>query len=176
MQRMKRIIEFAICLALAMASGLAAGAQNAPGHKGTDNWREKMTAEKIAWFTSKLDLTAEEAQVFWPVYNELEKNRQECFAASMKAFRRLNEALKNKAPESEISSLTNEYVATLGKADILLKEYVTKFAKILPAEKVAKVLVAEEQFRRSQINKLHHGGNQGGQRQKPFAGSKPADK
>ena len=36
---------------------------------------EKIKAEKISFFTSKLDLTPAEAQAFWPVYNEYEKKK-----------------------------------------------------------------------------------------------------
>mgnify|MGYP003531372575 FL=1 len=33
-------------------------------------FREKVEATKVAYFTKKLNLTPEEAQVFWPVYNK----------------------------------------------------------------------------------------------------------
>ena len=151
-------------------------AQNNDAKSGGQGWREKIKAEKIAWITSKTDLTPAEAQVFWPLYNELEKYRQECFSESMKAFHALNKALSGNAPESEISSLTDKYVSTLGKSEAYEKEYIAKFAKVLSPSKLAKLLIAEEQFRRSQIHKLNQGGHgqnpQGGQ----FHGNKDQKK
>src|ERR1035437_4885758 len=39
--------------------------------------KEKMESMKIAFLTQKLDLTPDEAQKFWPVYNEFQKKREE---------------------------------------------------------------------------------------------------
>ena len=38
---------------------------------------EKYRSEKVAFLTSKLDLNSNEAQKFWPVYNQLEKEKWE---------------------------------------------------------------------------------------------------
>ena len=35
--------------------------------------KEKMEAMRVGFITQKLDLTSEEAQKFWPVYNEFQK-------------------------------------------------------------------------------------------------------
>jgi len=46
---------------------------------GKEDRREKVDALKVGFITKKLDLSSEEAQKFWPVYNkfqdDLEKNR-----------------------------------------------------------------------------------------------------
>ena len=42
--------------------------------------REKLQALKVAYLTEELSLTPDEAQVFWPLYNELE--------SKMKAIRK----------------------------------------------------------------------------------------
>ena len=47
-------------------------AQHKPG-----GWQERMQSEKIAFFTAELNLSPEEAQVFWPVYNKLEAEKKE---------------------------------------------------------------------------------------------------
>ena len=166
MLKMKRIINIAAAIALLVGTIVPAAAQNNTPRPDGQNWRDKVKAEKIAWITSKTDLTPEEAQVFWPLYNELDKYRHECFSESMKAFHALNKAVEGNAPESEISSLTDKYVSTLGKSEAVEKEYIAKFSKILSPTKLAKLLIAEEQFRRSQIHKL----NQGGPRPNPQGG------
>ena len=45
---------------------------NQPGER-----REKMEAQKIAFITKQLELTPDEAKVFWPVYNEYDAKRLE---------------------------------------------------------------------------------------------------
>ena len=45
---------------------------NAQGGGDKENKKEKIEALKIAFITQKLELSADEAQKFWPVYNRYE--------------------------------------------------------------------------------------------------------
>jgi len=36
---------------------------------------EKLNAYKIAFFTKKMDLSSQEAEKFWPLYNEFQDKR-----------------------------------------------------------------------------------------------------
>ena len=60
-------------LIIAMLCPLFMLAQN---HK-MDKKREKIEVQKIAFITKQLDLTPEEAQKFWPVYNQLSDARKQ---------------------------------------------------------------------------------------------------
>ena len=62
---MKRILTIAVSLFVISASCFA---QEAPAQKKHNG--ERAQAEKIGYITQRLQLTPEEAQVFWPVYNE----------------------------------------------------------------------------------------------------------
>lgn len=42
-------------------------------------WKEKVMSEKIGFITGRLQLTPEEAQAFWPVYNKINKQKEEAF-------------------------------------------------------------------------------------------------
>ena len=70
-------------------------------------WEESMRAEKIAYFTEALELSTEEAEKFWPVYNRCEKEKQKAFDSQMKALRSLDAAVKENKSDNEISSLLN---------------------------------------------------------------------
>lgn len=129
--------------------------------QGTDvrdeGWKERMMAEKIAFLTAEMDLTPKEAQVFWPLYNAAEKSRGEAFGAVRRAYKALNEAVQS--GKTELEAVLKDYIdasARLGQIDT---EYVEKYKKVLPMEKVAKLYLGEEKFRRQQIHKL--GGPQG---------------
>ena len=54
-------------------------------------------AEKIAYFTSELDLTPEEAQLFWPVYNMLQDEREKYHRESRDCMRLLEDAIREGA-------------------------------------------------------------------------------
>ena len=103
---MKKVITL-VCLALIVAGTASAQKQNG-------NWREKVRSEKIAFITMELDLSEAEAQVFWPVYNDVEKTRREAFQESRAAAKALKEALAK--GEGDVNALLDEYLAKREKA------------------------------------------------------------
>ena len=107
---------------------------------------DKIKAEKISFFTSKLDLTSAEAQAFWPVYNEFEKKRFD-IQRQIHNFERMSDDDYIKLSESEIVKMTNNYIDSFEKEASLRKEYHNKFLKILPQKKVLLMYRTENEFR-----------------------------
>lgn len=107
---------------------------------------ELIKTKKIAFLTEAIGLTSQEAQKFWPVYNELEKERY----LLMDKKRELEEKSESPKPgmtEADYRKLAIEFVANHAKEGNLLEEYNLKFLNILPAEKVVKLYRAEGKFR-----------------------------
>ena len=107
---------------------------------------ELIKTKKIAFLTEAIGLSSQEAQKFWPVYNELEKERY----AVIDKKRELEE--KSGAPkpgmtDTDYRKLAIEIAATHAKEGHLIEDYNLKFLNILPAEKVVKLYVAEGKFR-----------------------------
>jgi len=107
---------------------------------------EKIKAEKISFFTSKLDLTTSEAQAFWPVYNEFEKKRFE-IQRQIHEFEHMPDEKFASLSETDIEKMTNNYVGSFEKEAQLLKEYNKQFLKILPKKKVLTMYRTENEFR-----------------------------
>ncbi|MDP2338288.1 MAG: hypothetical protein Q8N05_17935 [Bacteroidota bacterium] len=107
---------------------------------------EKIKAEKISFFTSKLELTPAEAQAFWPVYNEFEKKRFDIQRQIHDFERMTNEEFSNLS-EVEIEKLTNSYIELFEREGLLRKEYHKQFMKILPMKKVLLMYRTENEFR-----------------------------
>lgn len=107
---------------------------------------EKIKAEKISFFTSKLDLTPSEAQGFWPVYNEYEKKRFE-IQKQIHEFERMPDEKFASLTEPEIGKLTNSYIESFEREGALRKEYHKQFLKILPMKKVLMMYRTENEFR-----------------------------
>ena len=59
-----------------------------PGQRrgGDNGWRERVRSEKVAFLTEEIDLTESEAQVFWPIYNQIQKEQRDNFEAVRKAY------------------------------------------------------------------------------------------
>ena len=73
--------------------------------KRNDDWKQKMMSEKIAFLTNEMQITPEEAQSFWPVYNQIFKDKDEALKNVFKTFRELEEAIENGKSEKEIKRL-----------------------------------------------------------------------
>ncbi|MBT6745108.1 MAG: hypothetical protein HOB26_00955 [Flavobacteriales bacterium] len=141
--------NIAISLALIL-SALIGYTQPPPGPPPSKEAYEKMKAHKIAYITEKLDLTPEEAQVFWPVYNELETKLHE--------LREANRPDRKKDPETmtdaEVEDMVNQRFEFRQKELDLEKEYHEKYKQVLPTKKVAVLYKAEQGFRRDLLKKL----------------------
>ncbi len=113
---------------------------------------EKFRTEKIAFITAKLELTTTEAEKFWPIYNQLEKERWEAQKSRRDMEDKLREA-EESLSENEITKLTRDFAGSMQKEGALMASYNEKFLKVLPPKKVLKLYKAENEFRMSMIRK-----------------------
>ena len=156
---MKKIIYIVTASVLILTSAISAFAEE----RFQDNWKEKIMSEKIAFLTMEMGITPEEAQVFWPVYKKGDKERDEAIPSVSRQNKAGEDAVAAGKGEKELNKLLDEYLAALkAQGEVEQKAY-KEYAKVLPVEKLAKLYVAEEKFRRQHIRKLH-GGNRPGQK------------
>ena len=99
-------------------------AQDDDGNKKPDGGR--LAAYKIAYLTKKLNLSTEEAQKFWPIYNAYE--------AEIRKTRQDARANKEKEIDTEEKLLK------------IRKHYDEEFSKALSKEKVNAFFRAEKEF------------------------------
>ena len=153
---MKKVISV-LCALVVLSLGAFAQGPQGP-RRGADNgWRERVRAEKVAFLTEEIDLTESEAQVFWPIYNELQKEQRAAFEAVRKAYEAMEKGLRDGKTGKEMEKLVKDYIDTKEKSDGFETKYLNKLLKALPAEKVARYYVAEEKFRHQQIGRLGNG-------------------
>lgn len=155
---MKRFIYIAALLMM-LISAISVSAER----RYDGDWKQKMMSEKIAFLTVELGITPEEAQVFWPVYNQIDKERDEAMHKVFKSFKALEEATSAGKGEKEISKFLNEYLKALEAQGTVEQNAYKEYSKVLPVEKLAKLYVGEEKFRRQHIRRLHGGGGKPGQ-------------
>ena len=156
---MKKIIYIVTASVLILTSAISAFAEE----RFQDNWKEKIMSEKIAFLTMEMGITPEEAQVFWPVYNQVDKERDEAIRSVFRSYKAVEDAVAAGKGEKELNKLLDEYLAALKAQGEVEQKAHKEYAKVLPVEKLAKLYVAEEKFRRQHIRKLH-GGNRPGQK------------
>ena len=157
---MKKVISV-LCALMVLSMGAFAQGPQGPGRPprlGDDNgWRERVRSEKVAFLTQEIDLTESEAQVFWPIYNELQKAQRESFEAVQKAYAAMEKGVQEKKTGKEMEKLVHAYIDAKDKGAGIDTKYLNKLLKALPAEKVARYYMAEEKFRHQQIGRLGNG-------------------
>ena len=153
---MKKVFSV-LCALMVLSMGAFAQGPQGP-RRGADNgWRERVRAEKVAFLTEEIDLTESEAQVFWPIYNEIQKSERDSFEAVKKAYDAMAKGVEEKKSSKEMEKLVKAYIDAKEKNEGIETKYLNKLLKVLPAEKVARYYVAEEKFRHQQIGRLGNG-------------------
>ncbi|MBU0764209.1 MAG: hypothetical protein KJ607_05175 [Bacteroidetes bacterium] len=125
---------------------------------------EKLKARKVAVITERLDLSVEEAQNFWPVYNEYEAKRDKLNAEKREAFKKYKNAT-GELEEKTLEELSDLMVQIEVDEANLRKEYHEKYKKVLPVKKVVELYHTEQQFKRDLLKEMrclrgegpHHG-------------------
>lgn len=124
---------------------------------------EKVEQLKIAYFTKELNLTSQEAEKFWPVYNEMEKKIKTIRKERRKTFKELEvhgDSLSVEVVKKHTNSLFDSEIAEVN----IKKEYYTKIGGIIGYKKATKVYKIERDFKRELLIRLkEHKGQQGKQ-------------
>ena len=147
---MKRILSF-IAVALFAGSFLTANA----GIRCGEEWKEKIRSEKIAFLTMEMNITPEEAQLFWPVYNQVELAKDAALEELINTYKALNAAIEN---GNNVEDCLNAYLKAQETLRNVENEAAEQYKTVLPVEKLAKLYIGEEKFRRQHIRNLHNKG------------------
>lgn len=118
--------------------------------------REEILSQKIAFFTQELDLSPEEAQKFWPVYNEGGKKIHAAHKQVNRTLKEINNALSAEpaVSDKEIEALMGKYFTALKDEARIQEETYNAITKVLPVKKAAKTFTLEEKFRVMLIKQL----------------------
>jgi len=116
--------------------------------KNKERNHERIEAMKVAMITKQLELTVEEAQNFWPLYNELNARELE-----------LKKSLRPEKPLAELTEKEAEiqldrHIVRLDKEASLQKEYLLKMKQVLPAKKLLKLHQVEGEFKKRLMNEM----------------------
>jgi hypothetical protein len=132
-----------IIIAIFLSSVLSVMAQ--PESHPSPDRMEKMESLKIAFITSKLSLTSEEAARFWPVYNAHHEE-----ARAIRKDEEKMSAMKNleNMSDDDISKMLDDEIQKQAKMLDLQKAYLQDLKKVLPLRKIALLQQSEREFKR----------------------------
>lgn len=113
---------------------------------------QEIKAQKSAFITTKLALTPEEAQQFWPIYNEYDDKQD----ALRKEMRELLKGARDDQgmTEAEAAQLLEKGLQHRQKEIDLERSYQERFKKCIGAVKTVKLRKAEHDFNREVLRKF----------------------
>lgn len=134
---------------------LAAWAQPGPPPPLSPEMLQRIKTQKIAFFSERLQLTPEEAQVFWPIYNGYEKETE--------AARQSIHALRREAHDP--ATVTDAQAERLLAAELehdrsmlaINERYQPKFVQALGVKKTWRLRTIEKDFTREVFKRMQPG-------------------
>ncbi len=137
-----------LTLIVLLALSLAGSSQIMEDDWGDEPDYSRVQAQRVAYITQRLQLTPQEAQQFWPLYNQFEQERRE--------IRRRYRPAKpmDELTEAEAQQLISRQLE-LEKALLDLRSrYSKQFLRVLPAKKIVLFPRADREFKRDLLRQL----------------------
>ena len=131
--RMKKII----IIGLILLGSLEMAAQDRDDH------RERIRALKTAHITEGLQLTPQEAEKFWPVYNKFDEKRR-----SLRRREHADIEDIECITEEEANKMLEEYVQIEREDYLLQKEFFRELKTMLSAQRILELRKVEDDFHR----------------------------
>jgi hypothetical protein len=144
---MKKRIFIGLLISIGLVGTVSAQQKDDKRKEGFEQFR----AKRIAYITDKVKLTPAEAQVFWPLANELQEKKYELNKPLREEWRK-QKASQTALTEADYLKIIDANADIRIKEAQLNKEYLEKFKKTLSAEKIFKYQKAEEELMRQMFS------------------------
>ena len=121
---------------------------------------EKIEQQRIAFITTELDLSVEEAQAFWPLYNDYQSAKKE-IGTDRKAENRIDDMT-----EEESRIMLSRAMEAKREYTNLEIEFMNKLERVLSAKKRLKLVRTEREFKKSVLKRYKKRMKRGEKREK----------
>ncbi len=114
---------------------------------------EKLNAYKIAFFTRRLNLSSPEAEKFWPVYNEYQRQKVAVQLERNSILKNFNQN-ENNLNDNQLTELGDKLISTMVQETEIAVTFHKKLKEILPPAKVIRLYQVENQYKVQLLNEL----------------------
>ncbi|WP_143304584.1 hypothetical protein [Chitinophaga vietnamensis] len=132
---------------------MLAGGQYVHAQQPNDDAAEKIKALQVAYLAKSLDLTPDEAQKFWPVYNSYTREVEQLITE--RRMSKQQDKTGMNSDEVARKKMDDELGYEKRMLDIKSR-YTNEFQRVLPPRKAGNVFKSEREFRNIMINHLNN--------------------
>lgn len=140
---MSRTIPGSLVLLALVAMLPLANAQTGPDaesdEKTLEQFRDDLQAAETQIITRTVPLTTEEATRFWPVFQRFQAEQKLVIDSQAKAVREFAESYDQLTPDEAVAFMNAQLQRDQQVHDLRVK-YLAEFAKVIPANKAARVI------------------------------------
>ena len=115
---------------------------------------ERIKTLRIAFISEKLDLTTDEAQKFWPVYNEFENKQVLVRKQKRVIMQKLKQKDSNAISENDMNQMLVDSENLENEIQNNRKQFVKNLKGILPVKKILLLRQSEDEFKRKMLNQI----------------------
>jgi hypothetical protein len=148
-----------IMIGMFLVSGTVSGQEEPPRFQEA---MAKMKADRVSFLTDKLQLSVEEAEKFWPLYNEYLGKREEMMWGKRQKMHR------DFDPSQLTDEQMNNMLTEILDQEIILaqlkKEYFIRLKEVLPIRKVLRLQRVEQEFMNHMLNQIRENRSPGDSR------------
>jgi hypothetical protein len=114
---------------------------------------EKLYAFKIGFFTKRLNLTSQEAEKFWPVYNDYQEQKNTIHLEKITLIRNFNQN-ESTLSDIQLTEIGDKLIAYIVQESTLAVTFHKKLKEVLPPAKVIRYYQAENQYKIQLLKEL----------------------
>ena len=141
---------------------------HAQDRRHDDRGSERLKSQKIAFISSQLDLTVDEAEKFWPIYNKYQ-DKQDALRKESRAYISDAKDSDETITEDEAKGIVMKGLEMEEKELELKKAFVEEASNVVSMKKIAKLKMVEREYKRSMIDKIkkRYKGSKGDRSRRP---------
>lgn len=131
--------------------------------QGGEKLRERIKSQKVAFITEKLDLSPEEAALFWPVYNDYEDRTEAVRNGEMRTIKskmRQNPDMS----DQEADALLEDLIKAEDKMYRAKVDLMNDLKGVISSKKIIRLKRAEDEFNQKLLERLKEMRNRRGSR------------
>ncbi len=115
---------------------------------------DRIRAAKIGFLTQKLQLTPQEAERFFPIYNQFQNEKQAAGKEKREKLRSANLNNFDNLSDKDATELADGFMDVRREELMIEERYHKEFKRVLPPKKVLKLYVAEREFNMEVLKKI----------------------
>jgi septation ring formation regulator EzrA len=119
-----------------------------------DKRAERIKALRVAFISDKLELTSQEAEKFWPVFNKFSDAQRDNHKKKRQLMDKLKPENASNLSEAETSKLLNETETIDGELEDKKRQFVKDLQGIIPAKKILLLKKIEEDFKNTLLKQF----------------------